>query len=59
MFVFGLAASLLLIFAARPLFAIFITEAETLRAGIIYLRILGLYSFLCVWKLQRPGLLMV
>ena len=49
MFVFGLAASLLLIFAARPLFAIFITEAETLRAGIIYLRILGLSQlFMCL-----------
>ena len=46
----GILASLLLIFAARPLFSIFVPgEEETIRYGIVYLRILGLSQlFMCI-----------
>ena len=46
----GILASLLLIFAARPLFSIFVPgEEETISQGIIYLRILGLSQlFICI-----------
>ena len=45
----GVFASFLLIFGARPLFAIFIPEAEAIRLGVSYLRILGLSQFfMCV-----------
>jgi putative MATE family efflux protein len=49
MSIIGIITSLLLIFAARPLFTIFIQEEETIRQGIIYLRILGLSQlFMCI-----------
>lgn len=45
----GIITSLLLIFAARPLFSIFIQEEETIRYGIVYLQILGLSQlFMCI-----------
>jgi len=49
MSVIGVIATLLLIFAAKPLFSIFITEEETVSQGIIYLRILGFSQlFMCI-----------
>ena len=49
MSVIGILASLLLILAARPLFSIFISEEETIRQGVIYLRILGFSQlFMCL-----------
>ena len=49
MSIIGIFASLLLILAARPLFSIFISEEETIRQGVIYLRILGLSQlFMCL-----------
>lgn len=49
MSIIGLLATALLIFAARPLFSIFIPEEETIRYGIVYLRILGLSQlFMCI-----------
>ncbi|NLO82322.1 MAG: MATE family efflux transporter [Clostridiales bacterium] len=49
MAIIGLLATGLLIFAARPLFSIFVTEEETIRQGIVYLRILGLSQlFMCL-----------
>lgn len=49
MSIIGIFASLLLIFAARPLFSIFIQEEETIKYGIVYLRILGLSQlFMCI-----------
>jgi Na+-driven multidrug efflux pump len=49
MSVIGILATGLLIFAARPLFSIFISEEETIRYGIVYLRILGLSQlFMCI-----------
>lgn len=50
MSVIGIIASLLLIFAARPLFSIFVPgEEETISYGIVYLRILGLSQlFICI-----------
>lgn len=45
----GIFATFLLIFGARPLFAIFIPEAEAISHGIVYLRILGLSQLgMCV-----------
>ena len=46
----GILTSLLLIFAARPLFSIFVPgEEETIRYGIVYLRILALSQFfMCI-----------
>lgn len=47
--VIGIFATGLLIFAARPLFSIFIPEEEPIRYGIVYLRILGLSQlFMCI-----------
>ena len=49
MSVIGLLATGLLVFAARPLFSIFIDEEETIRHGIVYLRILGISQlFMCL-----------
>ena len=45
----GILATALLIFAARPLFSIFIPEEETIRQGIVYLKILGFSQlFMCL-----------
>ncbi|WP_432402756.1 MATE family efflux transporter [Wukongibacter sp. M2B1] len=45
----GITTSLLLIFCARPIFALFIPEAEAIAYGIVYLRILGLSQlFMCL-----------
>lgn len=47
--VWGLFATFLLIFAAEPLFSLFIPEEEAIRYGVVYLRILGLCQlFMCV-----------
>ena len=47
--VIGIFATCLLIFGAKPLFSIFISEEEALMYGIEYLRILGLSQlFMCV-----------
>ncbi len=49
MSVIGLFATALLVFGARPLFSIFISEPETIKYGIVYLRILGLSQlFMCI-----------
>lgn len=50
MSVIGIFASLLLIFAARPLFSVFVPgEEETILHGIVYLRILGISQlFICI-----------
>lgn len=49
MTVYGLLTTSLLIFAAKPLFSIFINEPETVRFGIVYLKILGLSQlFMCL-----------
>ena len=50
MSIIGILTSLLLIFAARPLFSIFVPgEEETIMYGIVYLRILGLSQlFMCI-----------
>lgn len=49
MSIIGIFATCLLIFAARPLFSIFIPEEESIRYGIVYLRILGLSQlFMCI-----------
>lgn len=47
--IIGIFATVLLIFAARPLFAIFIPEEEAIRHGVVYLRILGVSQlFMCI-----------
>lgn len=47
--VIGIFASCLLIFAAKPIFSIFIHEKEAISYGIEYLRILGLSQlFMCI-----------
>lgn len=44
----GLFTTSLLLFASRPIFSLFIPEEETIRYGIIYLKILGLSQlFMC------------
>ncbi|NLZ93348.1 MAG: MATE family efflux transporter [Firmicutes bacterium] len=49
MSIIGILATALLIFAARPLFSIFIPEEETIIYGIVYLKILGLSQlFMCI-----------
>lgn len=52
----GLFASLLLIFAARPLFTIFTPEDPiAIREGIVYLRILGLSQFFMSIEIGTAG----
>ena len=47
--VVGLFATFLLIFAGRPIFAVFIPEEEAIRHGVVYLRILGLSQWwMCI-----------
>lgn len=50
MSIIGILTSLLLIFAARPLFSIFVPgEEETIMHGVTYLRILGISQlFMCI-----------
>ena len=49
MSVIGVSATLLLTLAPRQLFSIFVAEEETIRLGIVYLRILGLSQlFMCI-----------
>ena len=48
MSVIGILATGLLIFAARPLFKIFIQEEETVRQGIVYLGFWDFHSYLCI-----------
>lgn len=52
----GLFASLLLIFAARPLFTIFTpNDPMAIREGIIYLRVLGLSQFFMSIEIGTAG----
>lgn len=45
----GIFATCLLIFGARPIFSFFIPEEETIKYGIVYLKILGLSQlFMCI-----------
>lgn len=47
--VIGIFATSLLVFGARPVFSIFIPEEESIRYGIVYLKILGLSQlFMCI-----------
>ena len=49
MSVIGISATLLLTLAPRELFSIFVAEEETIKQGIVYLRILGLSQlFMCI-----------
>lgn len=48
-FVLGLFSSSLLFFGAKPIFSLFISEAEIIPMGVSYLRILGLSQlFMCL-----------
>lgn len=45
----GVGATFLLIFAAEPIFSIFIQEEEAIKQGIVYLQILGVSQiFMCI-----------
>lgn len=47
--IIGLFASCLLIFGARPIFSVFLSEEEAVNIGVRYLRILGLSQiFMCI-----------
>ncbi|MGL6174132.1 MAG: MATE family efflux transporter [Cellulosilyticaceae bacterium] len=54
--VLGIFASCLLIFFGRPIFSLFIPEAEAIEQGVVYLKILG-YSqlFMCI-EITTTGL---
>lgn len=53
--IIGLIATLLLIFAARPIFAVFIPEEEAIRLGVSYLRILGLCQIFMTVEILTAG----
>ena len=56
MSIIGIFTSLLLIFAARPLFSIFVPgEEETIRQGAIYLRILGISQIFMAIEATTAG----
>ena len=45
----GIMATCLLIFAGRPIFAVFVPEEETIAYGVIYLKVLGFSQlFMCL-----------
>lgn len=45
----GLFATVLLVFAAKPLFSMFINEENTIQYGVLYLKILGISQlFVCI-----------
>jgi putative MATE family efflux protein len=51
----GIFASLLFIFFAEPIFSIFIPEAEAIRLGAQYLRILGFSQFFMCVEIATSG----
>lgn len=51
----GIFSSLLLIFAARPIFSIFIPEKEAISLGSDYLRILGCSQFFMCMEITTAG----
>ncbi|NMB24176.1 MAG: MATE family efflux transporter [Firmicutes bacterium] len=53
--ILGVFATCLLIFGARPLFAIFIPDEEAIRYGVVYLRILGLCQLPMVIEIMTAG----
>ena len=55
MTVWGIFCTLLLIFAAGPIFQIFIPEAEVLPMGVEYLRIIGLSELFMCWEILIEG----
>jgi putative MATE family efflux protein len=55
MSIIGIFATALLIFAGRPLFSIFVPEEETIRQGIVYLRILGFSQLFMCMELTSAG----
>ncbi|SET17095.1 putative efflux protein, MATE family [Natronincola peptidivorans] len=47
--IIGLAATCILVLGARPVFSIFLPEAEAVAYGVVYLRIIGLSQlFMCI-----------
>jgi len=55
MIAIGVFTTGLLIFAARPIFSIFINEEETIRYGVEYLQILGLSQLFMCLELSTAG----
>lgn len=53
--ILGVFATCLLIFGARPLFAIFIPNEEAIQYGVVYLRILGLCQLPMVIEIMTAG----
>jgi putative MATE family efflux protein len=51
----GVFATALLIFGARPVFSIFIPEEETIKQGIVYLKILGVSQLLMCIEIGTQG----
>ena len=53
--IIGVFATALLIFGARPVFAVFIPDPETISYGVVYLRILGLSQLPMVIEIVTAG----
>ncbi|GAA0178871.1 MATE family efflux transporter [Clostridium sediminicola] len=53
--ILGIIATCLLIFGAKPIFSIFINEEETVRQGVVYLRILGIAQFFIWIEITTSG----
>lgn len=53
--IIGISATFLLYFAAGPVFSIFITEQQTLKMGIVYLKILSLSQFFMCIEITTAG----
>lgn len=51
----GIFTTMLLIFGAKPIFAIFIPEEEAIKYGIVYLKILGLSQFFMCMEIATAG----
>lgn len=53
--IIGVAATCLLIFAAKPIFSMFIPESEAVRIGVDYLKILGLSQWFMTIEITTAG----
>ncbi|MTI57507.1 MATE family efflux transporter [Geosporobacter ferrireducens] len=51
----GIFATVLLIFGAKPVFSIFISEEEAIGYGIVYLKILGVSQFFMCMEIATTG----
>lgn len=53
--IYGIFATFLLIFAAKPIFGVFLSDADVLSMGVDYLIILGVSQLFMCWEILSNG----